>query len=491
MLGSILLSHDALAIVAPLLRPEHFIEPRHRRIFDAMLKLDEQRIPPDLVTLQQHAGVEGAVLVELLEAVPTAANAEHYANIVRDVGIRRQLLDAQATIGSLVAEYDGPMGGRLALDKAQELLGEIDTFDPKRQPAHEGDIVEDALGWVEEARGRQGVSGLTTGLPEYDDLTGGLHPGELTILAGRPGMGKTAVGLDWAHRVGLEQPSLVFSYEMTPRALGLRRLAMVSGVSLHKIRTAKLEDGDLGKLRRGSAELRASHLHAVDARGMGILDIRMAARRFAAKQGLSLIVVDYIGLVALRQVKGVSRSEAIGEVSKGLLLLAGELHVPVVALTQLNRGCEARDDKRPLLSDLRDSGDLEQDADVVCFAYRPGYYRPDDEAASDQGELIVRKQRSGPPGTVKVLWDGPTCRYVSRRRGQQPLFAVPAASSAPVGTRTWVVEIARRISDRGPQPLSAIQQALVSAGLSTSRADDADALRALLAQHGVSLRSDA
>ncbi len=408
MLGSVLLSNEAIYSAMEVLTPEDFYRPAHALIFRGMLDLTSRGEPVDIVTLQaqlqatqQLEAVGGAgPIIELAAAVPTAANVRHYADIVRRVATRRRLIDAATGIVSTAFEN---ADAEQVLDAAERAIFEVGQDRAKKTLTPVADIVKEAFAKViklyEEKRA---ITGVTTGFAELDRMTSGLQPADLIIVAGRPSMGKTAFALNLATSSALKDHCnvAVFSLEMSKEQLVTRMLCSEGRIDSFRLRGGFVADSDWPKLAKACGTISEAPLFIDDTAAASVLEVRAKCRRLAAEQGLGLVVVDYLQLMR-GSGNSQSREQEISEISRGLKGLAKELNIPVIALSQLNRSLEQRTDKRPVLSDLRESGAIEQDADVIMFVYREEVYKPDTQ---DKGvaEIIIGKQRNGPIGVARL-----------------------------------------------------------------------------------------
>lgn len=420
VLGGLMLMPSALADVADLLRAEDFAHEPHRLVWESILALDAGRQPLDVVTLMdamRSAGtlerVGGAALVSSLDAfVPATSNLVRYARIVRERSQRRALIVAADRVRE--AATDAPDVTEAA-ERAQAAVMEAVESRAESRDRTVGEGLRELWPQLESRYNHQGdVTGLASGLVDLDVSTAGWQPGDLVILAGRPGMGKTAASLGFAAHAAVElgKPVAIFSLEMSTASLTQRLLSMRSGVPHDRFRTGRFLDIDWPRLRDAAARIAAAPMRIDDAPAPTVTDLRARARRLKQRMGgLALIVVDYLQLLRVSGKHG-SREEAVAEMSRGLKALARELDVPVLALAQLNRTLEGRKDRRPILSDLRESGALEQDADVVLFVYREEMH--DKTAPKGTAEVIVAKQRNGPTGTVECAFDGTLMRFQNR-----------------------------------------------------------------------------
>jgi replicative DNA helicase len=418
VLGAMLLDRNALLETIEFLKPEDFYRPAHATIFEAILRLFERSEAIDEVTvgaeLKTQAKLESiggtGALTALTESVPTAANARHYANIVRNRALTRRLIQAATAIAG--SGYEAGAEIDLLLDEAEAKIFEITRDREHRSFVPLKDAVKDAFKRIEKLYERkESVTGVSTGFVDLDRLTSGLQPGELIILAGRPSMGKTAVALNIALNASIRHkvPVAVFSLEMSTPQLVMRMLCSEARIDSHRLRGGFLKDTDWPKLARAAGALAEAPLFIDDSGALSVLEMRAKARRLQAEKGLAMVVVDYLQLMRGRtSVEG--REREISEISRGLKALAKELNVPVISLSQLNRSLESRTDKRPVLSDLRESGAIEQDADVICFVYRDEYYNPETDAKGI-AEIIIGKQRNGPTDTVRLKFFSEYTRF--------------------------------------------------------------------------------
>ncbi len=426
VLGAILLNNDVLPQVAEVLDRDDFYRSGHRVLYDAMLELSEDGSPIDLVTaseaLRQRGLLEkaggAAYLAGLTDRVPSAENAEHYARIVRERAILRKLIWVTTEIASEGYQVDADV--EAYLDKAEQALFEVTQRKIRPSFSRLKDILRDAFTKIEELYERKElVTGVSTGFHELDQVTAGLQPSDLIIVAGRPGMGKTSFVLNVAQHaaIGGGVPVAFFSLEMSKEQLVMRLLCAEARVDSHRLRRGMLKDSDWPKLTRAAGALAEAPIYIDDTPGLTTLELRAKARRLKSEAGLGLVVVDYLQLMRARG-RFDLREQEISEISRSLKGLAKELDVPVVALSQLNRGVESRTDKRPLLSDLRESGAIEQDSDVILFIYRDEVYNKESQ---DQGmaELIVGKQRHGPTATVKLAFISEFTAFENLARGYE------------------------------------------------------------------------
>ncbi len=411
VLGGILLENQALSKVLEIINSSDFYSGAHRKIFDAMIELFERNEPMDLITLtdilrskNQLEEVNGAsYLASLVDNIPTAANITYYAKIFKEKSILRKLIHSATEIVTQGYEDSGNVDE--LLDQAERMIFQIseDRIKPSFYSLKE--ILKDSFKTIERLYEKQElVTGVPTGFEGIDRLTSGFQPGELIVIAGRPSMGKTALSLNIASYAAIEAsiPVGIFSLEMSKEQLALRLLCTEARVDSHKLRGGFLTESDWPKLTRAAGSLADAHIFVDDTPSLSLLEMRAKARRLKADHNLGLIIADYLQLMRGRGVFD-NREQEISEISRSLKSLAKELHTPVVALSQLNRRVEDRSNKRPQLADLRESGAIEQDADVILFIYRDEVY---DDKSEDKGlaEIIIGKQRNGPIGTVKLVF---------------------------------------------------------------------------------------
>jgi replicative DNA helicase len=413
ILGGILLDNHALNEVLEILDVKAFYSEAHRKIFAAIIELSDKNEPTDLITLssalkdkQQLEHVGGVVyLASLVDNVPSAANVAHYAKIVKEKAILRNLIGTATEI--LTKSYDAGADVDHVLDEAEHAIFEIS--ENKIRPAFFSikDIVKDSFKTIEKLYERKElVTGVPTGFQKIDELTSGLQNSDLVIIAGRPSMGKTAFALNIARYAALEGniPVAIFSLEMAKEQLAIRLLASEAKVDSQRMRKGFLGETDWPKLTTAAGKLSEAPIYIDDTPAIGVLEMKAKARRLKAEAGLGLIILDYLQLMRSRGARD-SREQEISEISRSLKALAKELSVPVVALSQLNRKVEDRLNKRPQMADLRESGAIEQDADLIAFIYRDEVYNKA-EGNPEKGiaEIIIGKQRNGPTGTAKLAF---------------------------------------------------------------------------------------
>lgn len=409
VLGSILLDKDALIEVSGWLLPNHFYDDRHSAIYQNILELFESGLPIDLVTVSDKLKKKKllsklggrAYLTELASFVPTSAHAEEYANIVKETATRRGLISSSSEITQLA--FDETMSVSEVVDRSETLLFDVAQAGIKSNFVHIKDLLKDAYERASHAKESDDYAGISTGFKELDILLGGFQKSDLVVLAARPSVGKTSLALDMMRHAALMEKKNVafFSLEMSNMQIMDRLLGMQSGIPFWEIRTNKLTEEKVIKLANTMGELADANIYVDDMAGQHINQIRTKARRLALEQGVDIIFVDYLQLMHGNSKE--SRTLEVGEVSQGLKNLAKELNVPVIALSQLSRAIEQRQSRRPQLSDLRESGSIEQDADVVIFLDREETWNPDTEKKGS-AEVFVAKHRNGPTGILELAF---------------------------------------------------------------------------------------
>ncbi len=458
LIGAVLANNKAFEKVSEFLKPQHFADSTHAKIFEVISKLILRGRVADVITLKNYFEQEGSLadvggakyLVKLADSATPLTNAEYYAQFIYDKYLRRELISTGFDIVNNAMKEDIDSDANDQIEQAEKKLFEI---------SNQGDInggfidfsqaLTDSLSHIEEAYQKDGkLSGLPTALDALDNKIGGLNNSDLMIIAGRPAMGKTALATNIAYNVAeymAHAPNLddksrgvaFFSLEMSADQLATRILSTVTQTNGHKMRTGELDNAEFTRIAAAVRELEKIPLYIDDTPGLNINTIRTRARRLKRNKGLGLIVIDYIQLImgtGSKRTEG-NRVQEISEISRGLKILAKELNLPVIALSQLNRGVEQREDKRPVMSDLRESGSIEQDADIVMFVYRENYYLQNEEpqqkpsetpehlqkrmeewearkrATQNVSEVIIGKQRHGPTGTVQLFWNGDYAQF--------------------------------------------------------------------------------
>ena len=410
-LGSMLLEEEALITASELLSEESFYRDAHRKIFSAMITLYRNSVAVDLVTLTDELtkrdildDVGGpSYLATLVSVVPTAANVEHYCRIVKAKSILRALINASTTIATECYEDSGDP--ELLLDRAEQRIFDIASEKIKAEAVSVKEIVKSSIELIDALYQRKGfLTGVPTGFIELDQLTAGLQPADLIIVAGRPAMGKSSLAMGVAEHAAMmgKVPVAVFSLEMSKEHLVQRMLCSHARIDAHNVRTGLLSTSDWPKLTQAAGKLSEAPIYIDDSPGVSILELRAKARRLKSRQGIGMVIVDYLQLMQ-EPGRSENRQEEVAIISRSLKALARELNVPVIAVSQLSRAPERRETFRPRLSDLRESGSIEQDADLVLLLFREEYYTP---APENQGiaEIIIGKQRNGPTGSVKLAF---------------------------------------------------------------------------------------
>ena len=424
VLGGMLLSKDAIADVVEALRGGDFYKPAHQTIYEAILDLYGRGEPADAITLSAELTKRGELgrvggapyLHTLISSVPTAANAGYYARIVSERAILRRLVEAGTRITQMGYADTGEVDE--VVDRAQAEIYAVTERRSSEDYAPLAEIMEGTLDEIEAIGSRGGTMvGVPTGFTDLDGLTNGLHPGQLVVVAARPGLGKSTLALDFARAASIKSglTSVIFSLEMTRNEITMRLLSAEARVGLHHMRTGSLGDDDWTKLARKMSEVASAPLFIDDSPNMTMMEIRAKCRRLKQRHDLKLVVVDYLQLMSSGK-RVESRQQEVAEFSRALKLLAKELEVPVVALSQLNRGPEQRTDKKPMLSDLRESGSIEQDSDMVILLHREDAYERESPRAGE-ADFIVAKHRNGPTATITVAFQGHYSRFVDMAHG--------------------------------------------------------------------------
>jgi len=427
LLGALLLDNQAFDRVADLVSAEDFYRDDHRRIWRHIARLIEATRPADVVTVAESIEASedkdktggAAYLAALAQNTPSALNIRRYAELVRERAVQRRL----AQVATEIAESAlGPASkdiGQL-LDEAESKIFQIAESGARKDQGLLGisPILAKVFERIDHLHSQENpsdVTGVPTGFIDLDRKTAGLQPGDLIIIAGRPSMGKTALALNIAEHVALHPsvrlPVAIFSMEMSGSQLAMRMLSSMAEVDAHKLRTGRLSNEEWGQLTEAIGRLNEARIHVDETAALNALELRARARRMKREYGkLGLVMVDYLQLMSASG-QGENRATEISEISRSLKALAKELEVPVVALSQLSRAVEQRNDRRPLMSDLRESGAIEQDADVILFIYREEVYSPEKEEAKGRADVIIGKQRNGPIGTVSLAFRGPFTKF--------------------------------------------------------------------------------
>jgi len=430
VLGTILLQDKSILKIAEILSPEDFYRDAHKTIYRAMLDLFERREPHDLITIaniltdrNKLDEVGGAAyLAQLTDVIPFSGSLVHHAEIIRKKSVLRQLIRTTSEVAARC--YDTQDDIDALVDEAEKTIFEIAQSKKKQGFQPMSDIVPKAFDRITKLFDRQEhITGVATGYEQLDRMTAGLQPADLIILAGRPSMGKTALAMNMVQHAAIIEkiPVAVFSLEMSMEQLALRMLCSIGRIDSQRIRTGRLLEKDWPDLTRATGILAEAPIHIDDTAGITVLEMRAKARRLKSEHDLGMVVVDYLQLMQGRG-RTENRTQEISDISRSLKAMAKELDVPVVALSQLNRGLESRTDKRPQLSDLRESGAIEQDADVIGFIYRDEVYnKAEDNPNRGLAEIIIGKQRNGPTGTVKLTFLGEFTTFENYTSLQPPV----------------------------------------------------------------------
>lgn len=428
VLGALLLDKNAIIKVADTLRADDFYRPDHQLIYEAILQLYDNRRAIDVVTLTEElertkklelAGGASAI-AQLTSSVPSAANVFHYAQIVSEKGTLRRLISTASTITELGFQEDRAVDE--LVDEAERLVFEVSEQSVKQKFEPIREILTRSFERIEDLHQNRGKTrGVPSGFRDLDNLLSGLQASDLIILAARPSMGKTSFALNIAHYAAVQHkvPIGFFSLEQSKDQLVDRLVAGEASVDSWKLRTGNLANEDFERLSFAIGTLADAPLFIDDQPNMTVMEVRTKARRLQAEHGLGLIVIDYLQLMQGRQTRDANRVQEISDISRGLKGLARELNVPVIALSQLSRAVEQRPDKRPVLSDLRESGSIEQDADVVIFIYREEYYNPETEN-KNIAKILIRKHRNGPVGEVDLFFMAEQTKFRNLDRRHAP-----------------------------------------------------------------------
>ena len=445
VLGGLMLDPNAWDLVCDILVADHFYKPAHQKIFYSIAELHKKNQPIDILTVSNNllsAGVledigGASYLAEILDATPSAVNIKSYAEIVQEKAILRDTIskcqnvieEAYSTKYESIENFIDTVEARFfSLTDSKKTQGLVSA----------ADIIAGSLKKIEELYEKKAtITGVGTGFVDLDKATTGLQPGELVIVAARPSMGKTALGLNMAAHAALRGKRKVafFSLEMGSQQIMLRLLASEARIDMQNIRVGKITDANWPQLINAASVISESHLFIDDTNGISPMEIRSKCRRLKSQYGLDMIMIDYLQMMSLKQ-KTESREREVSEISKMLKGIAKELQIPVVALAQLNRSAEGRKDRRPMLSDLRESGSIEQDADVIMMIYRDEYYDKENSESKGVAEIIIAKQRNGPVGTVKLAWVGQYSVFANLAHSgvaALPTPGAPEGGSGPSG----------------------------------------------------------
>jgi len=440
VLGGIFLRSDLMDALLDHVGEDDFYSPAHRTIFQACLHLYQRNVPIDLVTLADHLQNVGQLeqvggpvyLASLTESLVAASHAESYARIVRDKSILRRLIQAASEI--VTSCYEGGQDVDKVLDESEQTIFSIAEFKVKSVFSSSKQLIQEVFEHLEKRVGRQElVTGVPTGYHKFDALTAGLQPSDMIIIAARPSMGKTAFALNIAMRSAIlhEVPTAIFSLEMSKEQLMMRMLCAWGKVDLGRFRRGFLNDEDWVRLHQAADALSQAQIFIDDTPALGTLDLRARCRRLKSEKKLGLVVVDYLQLMrASRRID--SREQEISDISRNLKALAKELDIPIMALAQLNRKVEERSNRRPMLSDLRESGAIEQDADVIVFLYRDEVYnKQEGNPKKGIAEIIIGKQRNGPVGELELAYLSPFTAFENLVDVPLPSENIPVLRPAP------------------------------------------------------------
>ena len=409
VLGSMLIDEEAIGLAVEVLDGSWFYEEAHRKIYQAIIELYNERKSVDLITISDKLKNDGVLdqvggvtyLSSIIDFVPTSANVEHYSHIVKEKGVLRKLIRNATQI--IHESYESTGDIEEIVDKAEKLIFEIAELKQKTKSDLIKDLVRDSIEMLDKLyKRKEHITGLATGFKEFDKMTSGLQSSDLIILAGRPSMGKSGLAVSIAENAAIEHKKAVaiFSLEMSKEQLVQRMLCSQARVDAHKVRSGFLSPSDWPKLTAAAGRLSESSIIIDDTPAISALELRAKARRLKSNHGMDLMILDYLQLMR-GSAKSDNRQQEISEISRSIKALARELNVPIIALSQLSRAVESRQDHRPQLSDLRESGAIEQDADVVALLMREEYYNPTEENKG-VADLILAKQRNGPVGTIKL-----------------------------------------------------------------------------------------
>lgn len=418
VLGAMFLDREAASLALEILQGADFYRPDHRQVFEAAAELYHSGVPIDMITVknkleekqvfEQIGGI--AFLASISTAAGSSVNIRHYAAIVEEKAVLRRLIQTAGNISQM--SYEGKTDINTIMDTAEKSIFDIMQNRHSDQFHHIRDIVVDSIEKIEDIYHSKGkLTGVPTGFVDFDHKTAGLQKSDLILLAARPSMGKTAFALNIIQNAAIRSnvPTAVFSLEMSREQLVNRMLCSEAMLDAQRLRTGELTDSDWADLIQAMGPLSQAPIYIDDTPGVTPMEVRSKCRRLKVEKGLGLIVIDYLQLMNGNG-RTDSRQQEISEISRSLKAIAREMEAPVIALSQLSRACEQRADHRPMLSDLRESGAIEQDADVVAFLYRDEYYFPDTEK-KNQAELIIAKQRNGPTGTVDLTWMGQYTKF--------------------------------------------------------------------------------
>lgn len=423
VLGCMLLDSEIVPTVLEILKSEDFYREDHREIYEAIIDLFEKAQAIDLITASERLTLRGTLekvggldyLANITAAVPTTSNAKYYAKIIEEKAILRRLIKASSDIINM--SYEATEEVPYVLDQAEKSIFDILQKRNNQGFSHIKDILSDTFSKLEELYNSKGyITGIPTGFNDLDLKTAGLHNSDLILVAARPAMGKTAFALNIASYAAIHAgvPVAIFNLEMSKDQIVNRMLCSEVMVDSQRMRTGKLEDGDWQKIARALGPVSEAPIYIDDTPSISVNEIRAKCRRLKLEKNLGLVVIDYLQLMQGRS-KNENRQQEVSEISRSLKILAKELNIPVITAAQLSRGPESRTDHRPMLSDLRESGAIEQDADIVMFLYRDDYYDPDTEK-KNISEVIIAKHRGGSTGTVELRWFGEYTKFANLKK---------------------------------------------------------------------------
>ncbi len=424
VIGSMLMDRDAITEAVEILDKDDFYHRQYGVMFESIKALYIEDKPVDLVTVRDRLQRDGAtpemlstdLMRDILAVVPTSINIRAYAELVHEKAILRRLIKSSEEIVQKC--YDGSEDTEEILGDTERMLFELIKSKGSKEYVPIDDVVLEVMQKIQEASQlKDHITGVPSGFSDLDYMTTGFQPSDLILIAARPSMGKTAFVLNILEYMAIkkERPCMIFSLEMSSNQLVNRLLSMDSNVDAQMIRSGKLSDEDWRKLINSADRVGSSNIIIDDTPGITVPELRSKCRKVKLERGLDMIIIDYLQLMSGNSKKNDNRQQEVSEISRSLKALAREMDCPVIALSQLSRACELRSDKRPMLSDLRESGAIEQDADIVMFLYRDEYYEPDTERKGE-AEVIIAKQRNGPIGTVTLNWHASTTRFSSKER---------------------------------------------------------------------------
>jgi replicative DNA helicase len=411
VIGAVLLTSDVLMDVVDIVKPDDFYSRNHASIFETIIELFNQNLPVDVVTVTERLATKGILetvggipyIASLADGVPLSSNAKQYATIVAEKSIQRKLIKAAYEISKTAYEPEGDISQ--ALEMAEQLVFGISQNRTGKSYVQLRDVLTTVYNKLEEISLMKGIPGIPTGYHDLDKMLSGLHDSDLILIAARPGMGKTAFMLNIAQYAAINRkvPVAVFNLEMSNEQLATRMLSSVSQVASEKLRSGQIQDDDWTRLAEALGPMSEAPIYFDDATDVNVSSIRAKCRKLKLEKDIKLVIIDYIQLMSGSK-RTDNRVQEVSDISRSLKIMAKELNVPVIVGSQLSRDVEKRGDKRPMLSDLRESGAIEQDADIVMFLYRDDYYNPDTEF-KNVTEVIVAKHRNGSTGTVKLMFD--------------------------------------------------------------------------------------